>query len=377
MRAGTSLAYPAGSANYAGALVHLRAAEKIFADQPECVELGEVYAALAHANDEGRKILTYSWSLIEPAVASVQGLPASLDRPTLDVTFSAPGVYRIRLDVNDGTSWRARPDAELHATMQKGLMDLDSDEQPKGSWPVYKGESFDLWNPDTGSYYAWADPDQVVPFLFEKRLRGAKLKDSAHHEFPLDYLRRRETLVCNAPRIVFRDVTNRENYRTVVAALIPAKTFVTNTAPTLLWPRGDEYDKAYLLGILCSLPLDWYARRFVERHLNFFIFNPLPVPRPRHDSLLRQLIIAAASRLSAPDKRFAKWATSLEVECGPIDEAQKDDLVYEIDAAVAHLYGLSEAQLVHIFETFHEKWDYHDRLDATLKRYRKLAGKKG
>ncbi|HEY4684638.1 MAG TPA: hypothetical protein VII57_01195, partial [Dehalococcoidia bacterium] len=49
LRAGTSLAYPAGSANYAGALVHLRAAEKIFADQPECVELGEVYAALAHA----------------------------------------------------------------------------------------------------------------------------------------------------------------------------------------------------------------------------------------------------------------------------------------------------------------------------------------
>ena len=34
-------------------------------------------------------------------------------------------------------------------------------------------------------------------------------------------------------------------------------------------------------------------------------------------------------------------------------------MIHELDAVVAHLYGLNEAQLVHIFETFHEGWDYH------------------
>ena len=53
-----------------------------------------------------------------------------------------------RLDLNVPGHWRARPDAELHATAQKPLMDLDSEECPDGFWPVYKGESFDLWNPD-------------------------------------------------------------------------------------------------------------------------------------------------------------------------------------------------------------------------------------
>jgi hypothetical protein len=63
-----------------------------------------------------------------------------------------------RLDLNDGKSWRARPDREMDASLQKGLMDLESEECPDGFWPVFKGESFDIWLPDTGEYYAFATP---------------------------------------------------------------------------------------------------------------------------------------------------------------------------------------------------------------------------
>ena len=34
--------------------------------------------------------------------------------------------------------------------------------RPDGHWPVYKGESFDIWKPDTGVYYAEADPEPVL-----------------------------------------------------------------------------------------------------------------------------------------------------------------------------------------------------------------------
>jgi hypothetical protein len=44
-------------------------------------------------------------------------------------------------------------------------------------------------------------------------------------------------------------------------------------------------------------------------------------------------------------------------------------MVAELDAIIAHLYGLTEKQLVHIFETFHEGWDYDDRLKAVLKHF--------
>jgi hypothetical protein len=174
-------------------------------------------------------------------------------------------------------------------------------------------------------------------------------------------------------RIAFHDVARNTDTRTVKVALVPPEVFITNAAPYFLWPRGDEKDAAFLLGVLASVPLDWYARRFVELHMNFFIVNPFPVPRPDRDKPLWQRTVALAGRLACPDKRFAKWAKAVGVEYGKLDAAKKDDMIAELDAVVAHLYGLSEPQLRHIFETFHEGWNYQPRLTAVLKHYKAWA----
>lgn len=274
-----------------------------------------------------------------------------------------------RIDLDDGKSWRARPHTELHATNDKGLMDLKSRDRPKGFWPVYKGESFDLWTPDTGTYYAWADPKTVLRRLWEKRVRGGQSQNSPFSEFDSKYLRDPKTLLCLRPRIAFRDITNRTNQRTVIAALIPPEVFVTHKGPYLLWPRGSERDQAFLLGVMSSLTLDWFARRFVETNLTYFILNPFPVPRPQADHPLRQRAIELSGHLACPDDRFAAWAKEVGVACGPVDTDEKEDMIHELDAVVAHLYGLEEKHLIHIFETFHEGWDYEERLRATLRHF--------
>jgi hypothetical protein len=199
--------------------------------------------------------------------ASLPLLPTELSVEVFAQLRKAP-----RFDLDDGKSWRARPDTELHATAQKPLMDLNSETCPKGFWPVFKGESFDIWTPDTGKYYAFADPDEVIPWLHAKRLRSGKSRrDSAHAEFTPAHRQNKATLACNYPRIAFRDVSRATDTRTVRACLLPAGIFLTNKAPYLLWLRGDALDQAFLLGVLCSIPLDWYARRFVEVSMNFFI----------------------------------------------------------------------------------------------------------
>jgi hypothetical protein len=162
----------------------------------------------------------------------------------------------------------------------------------------------------------------------------------------------------------------------VRVALLPPKVFVTNKGPYFLWPRGDKRDQAFLLGVLSSIPLDWYARRFVELNVNFFIINPFPVPRPPRDDAGWQRVVQLAGRLACPDDRFAAWAEAVGVDCGPLAGDEKEAMIHELDAVVARLYGLSEAQLVHIFETFHEGWDYQDRLDAVLRHYRAWAGRR-
>jgi hypothetical protein len=274
-----------------------------------------------------------------------------------------------RLDAADGP-WRARPQTELHATNDKGLMDLASEECPESFWPVFKGESFDLWQPDTGRYYGWADPSKVLPHLQAKRLRSSRRRYSAHAEFD-GQLRDATTLPCRGPRIAFRDITNRTNRRTVVAALVPPNVFLTHKGPFFLWPRGDRSDEAFLLGVLASLPLDWYARRFVETNLTYFILNPFPVPRPPRSSPLRRRVVQLAGCLAAPDERFAAWAEAVGVPWGPLTEAQRCDHIHELDAVVAHLYGLDEKHLVHIFETFHEGWDYAERQRETVQHFRR------
>jgi len=274
-----------------------------------------------------------------------------------------------RLDLDDGQSWRARPYRELDATHDKRLMDVQSKQCPPNYWPVYKGESFDIWQPDTGSYYGWADPNRVMAHLHKKRQRGSKSRKSPFHEFASDWLRDPDTLPCLSARIAFRNVTNPTNRRTVIAALLPPEVFITHAAPFLLWPRGDERAAAYLLGVLCSIPLDWCCRRVVEMNLTFNIFNGLPIPRRSRDDGLWQRVVQLAGRLAAPDERFAEWAEKVGVEWGPLGDLEKEDMITELDAVVAHLYGLTERQLTHIFETFHEGWDYHQRLRAVLKHY--------
>lgn len=282
-----------------------------------------------------------------------------------------------RLDLNDGVSWRARPDRELDATNQKPLMDFH-EPRPANYWPVFKGESFDIWEPDRGpdTYYAWADPDVVSDWVYAKRLKGTP--GGAHAEFSREYRQQHATLPFLQARIAFRDVTRSTDTRTVRAALIPPQVFITNKGPYLLWPRGDERDQAYILGVLSTHPLDWVSRRFVEINLNYFIFNPLPIPRPSREDPLWQRTVALAGRLAAPDERFAEWAAAVGAEHGPLAPDVKQDMIDELDAVVAHLYGLSADQLTHIFETFHEGWDYGPRLAAVTAHFerweRDLAG---
>ncbi len=76
-----------------------------------------------------------------------------------------------------------------------------------------------------------------------------------------------------------------------------------------------------------------------------------------------------SGRSASKDGRFADWADAVGVECGPIPEPEKDAMIFELDAVVAHLYGLTEAHLRHIFETFHEGWDYQGRLERVMGYY--------
>ena len=77
-------------------------------------------------------------------------------------------------------------------------------------------------------------------------------------------------------------------------------------------------------------------------------------------------------RLAAADKRYDDWAAAVGVPVGSVgDDDLKYDLVCELDACVAVLYGLSESDLAVVYETFHEGADYSARHAAVLGHFRR------
>jgi hypothetical protein len=288
----------------------------------------------------------------------------------------AAGVFRRmhsqpRLDVADG--FKVRAVREFDATNDKHYLDLNATDTV-GLWPVYKGASFNLWEPDTSEYYGWADPETVLPVLQDKRERSSNHARSAFSEFPKGWAQNELSLPCRSPRIAFRDVARATDSRTVIAAFVPPDIVLVHTAPYLVFPNGDERDVAYLLGILSSIPLDWVARRAVETHVTFQVLATFPIPRPDRDDPLRLRIETIAGTLAAVDDRYADWADAVGVPVGGIPASERDHYLAELDAAVALLYNLSPDDVTVLFQSFHEGWDYGPRLDAVLDHYAQIEG---
>ena len=264
-----------------------------------------------------------------------------------------------RMD-SESNELKIRPHAEFHASGDKPLFNLDS--VPKGFWPLYKGESLELWQPDTGKYYGGIDPAVVVPFLFEKRKNQYRMTSSLFSLFPRAWIEKEDTLPIRHERIAFRVITNRTNSRTVIAALVPPEVGLTHGAPYLMFPTGDDEDIAYTLGVLSSIPLDWQARRTVEINLTYHILNGFSFPRPAKDNPLRQRIVSIVVRLTCVDNRFKSWAKFFKAKILPVELHEKDELIAELDALVSILYGLSETQVEYVFDNFHRGADLSNRL---------------
>ena len=254
--------------------------------------------------------------------------------------------------------WLAKPvQGDFNSTTGKPFFDLKSKSCPFGFWKVYKGSSFDIWDNDTGEYYAWFDKEKYLNKLENKY----KLSQYKTENF--------KTLPFERPRIVFRKVTRGNDTRTMRAALAPPNTIHTDASQFVFFPRGNEKDESYLLGILSSIPLDWYARRFIEVNFNFFIFNRLPIPRPKNSNPLWKRIVELSGQLACTDERYLEWSKAVGINFKKLDVVDKEDKISEIDALVSILYSLNESQVKHIFSTFHEGWEFESRLKNVLRHY--------
>lgn len=268
-----------------------------------------------------------------------------------------------RLDC-DALGWSVRGLRELNATDDK---DHFLFEPGPGLWPVYKGESFERWNPETGVNYAWAKPRDIVDVLQRKRSNQIRMSRSAFYAMPAAWAADPDTLPVSAPRIAWRDIARANDSRTVIAALVPPRTVLIHLAYYLFWREGGPREQAYALGVISAMPFDWFTRQVVEQHITVEYMRSAPVPRFRNDDPLCQRVVTIAGTLAAIDDRYAPWAEQAGVPVGGVPEGpRRDDVIAELDAVTAHLYHLGREQLEYVFRHFHDGWNYEPRMTAAL-----------
>lgn len=315
------------------------------------------------AQRNGSWLRGYSDGLVQPTLPKAN---AEASVAVLEVLMRSPrisahphlSVRRVYADVETSRSYKA------YYKVKGTEPDL---------WPVYGGDSFDIWQPDTGQYYAQTRAGAIFTLVQDKRAKARR--GTPFFDMPEKWRRNANTHPCRQPRIAYRDITNRTNTRTLVVALIPPDRVLVQSAPWVLWtdPAHLPAHEAFLLGVMSSIPADWWMRRFVEGHVDEEAFACLRVPDTDPATGLGARLVGLAGRLACPDDRFAAWAKSVGVAHGPLKPNDKQAMIEELDAVVARLYGLSPDQLVHIFDTFHEWTEEAQALDWAQRRDRTVA----
>lgn len=238
--------------------------------------------------------------------------------------------------------WRCFPTAEFHETNDSSLWEGAAD-----GWPLWKGESFDQFDPHGAEARTCPPSKEALAKAAKPRPGSGSLLSG---EVPVGARREAVARTVGRARVAFRDVTRATDSRTVRACLVPPEHFLLNSAPYLAFIDDDPRAEAACLALMNSLAFDWQARRFVETHVNFFILEGLRLPDL--DDATFDALATAAARLSCTDERFADFAAATDVECVQLSDEERTHLRVEIDAQVARVWDLTPDELEVIFEDF-------------------------
>jgi len=130
----------------------------------------------------------------------------------------------------DTAGFEFRPvQGDINSATNRDLFDTDSSRR-RGTVPVLTGSSFNLWNPDFGDPYGWADSEAEAHIL-AKTLSSANRARSAFNGLDIAVA---DDLPMHRARIAFRDVTNPTNQRTAIVCLVPPGVILVHKAPYLV-----------------------------------------------------------------------------------------------------------------------------------------------
>jgi hypothetical protein len=301
------------------------------------------------------------------ALAVLPQLPDSQSVNTFNKLLMHPRVDEKRPE------WDVSPIRELDATNERSV--FDTSDKDSGI-PVLGGVALEIWNHNYEHPYAYADTKLITAHLMQKRRNQARTKSSAFYKLNDTVLADQSSLPFRSPRIAFRDVTNSLDSRTLICSVVPAGYLLTNTAPFLFFKDNEPRNLPYLLGFLSSYTVDWFVRKYVGLHVNFHIFNSIPIPIPNYDSPATKRLIELSVSLTSRNVELRDWAKLYLTQTIAIHDSESMNFICELEALVALAFNLTEVEITTIFDTFHKTTDYTELRNEVLKHFHTWKDKK-
>jgi hypothetical protein len=252
---------------------------------------------------------------------------------------------------NDSPLFRTREQLVADGCVLRGNIFTDGNE----TWlPLYEGKMVHHYDHRYGDYAMRADGSQDTQL---PDIPIEKLADPRYVPLPRYWVDAREVnaRLTDWPYewlLGWRDVTRRDNERTVIVSVFP-RTAVGNNLPISLHIGRSAASIAVLIACVSSFPLDYAARFKVGgAHLNFFITEQLPVLAP--DVGDQSFIIPRVLELSYTATDLAPLAADLGHTGPPFgwDPGRRMLIRAELDAVMFRLYGIERDDVDYILDTF-------------------------
>jgi hypothetical protein len=164
-------------------------------------------------------------------------------------------------------------------------------------------------------------------------------------------------------RIAIRRIARNTDERTLICTVLPPNSVVVHSLFVNVDKMLDPQTSLYLCAALNSFVADYFIRQQVTSNVSQFAIHLLPVPSPAASSAAFRAIVHRAARLicTTPEfddlaiavgKKKASTSSARTGEYGTTDPTERAKLRAELDGLVSHLYGLTEAEFVHILGNF-------------------------
>ncbi|MHB0926850.1 MAG: hypothetical protein ACYC1F_10125, partial [Gallionellaceae bacterium] len=258
---------------------------------------------------------------------------------------------------------------ELHMTDDK---DLFIETAAPGLLPLFEGKMIWQYSHVLDAPQYWLDASAFDARMKSKELHrmaqdlGVPKAEAAKHETAIRYDR-------EFVRLGFRSVASDTNERTLIFALFPKNcgsghSMFANTPKTyLLNSDGQVQVQAlsplrllFALAWFNSVPVDWLARQMIQINVSQTYLYRLPMPQPSDDEIRSHPDYAQLAKnalllsLAASWDSFAELAPLFDVQPQDLPQTAKaqDTLRAQNDKLVAQLYGITDAELAYLLQSF-------------------------